>query len=337
MHVFLHQAMKHTTITWQYEKKLSPSEWDQFVYSNRSGTWFHSYEAFLAIWNRHPEFILGIDQETNEQVVGFMFYPGNKIGITYPKRHSLLYFSSPVFHDKINGEWMQILPQISRFFSFSIMNSAYQELPVKRVGKGYSCKYGLWLPIEPSEHAQWNKLSEGHTRHLKNKLKNEIEWVQPTSLTIADLKMVEMTYLAHARVAPFSPAHLHEIIQKLPEGRLWCCKYSVNEKIAGWRLWIVDPRGWLVDWVSAVDRSVKEQGIGHHLVWDSINKARTEGLKAIDFSGANTPGISEFKARFGADTRYGYYYRHTKTFFHDYLLKFDGWLKEKKRVSGIKK
>lgn len=317
----------------KHDSGTFPSDWDSWILSQSTGTWFQTISAFHSVWNRDPELLEILDAETGQRLAGFTFSPAKKAGLSYPKRHSLLYFSAPVFADGFEVNF----PDLMTFFfsdgsfSFALLNLAFRDDPYPQIEFNSFPQTGLWLDLLPDVSAQLKQTSELVRRNLKKSVSGQFEWISPGYLSLTELELLEKTYLHHGKKSPVSAKELQQVLARVSPDEVLAIRYGVSGKTTGWRLWIYDKRGWLTDWLSAVDRYSGKEPVGYHLVWESIKKARKMGCSALDFGGGNTPGISDFKEKFGCRKRHGSFIRYYRNPAVSVLLSANDWFLQRKR------
>lgn len=289
---------------WQ---KLPESEfrnWDKWVLSHSTGTWFHTIRAFEAVYEQKPE-ILIIKDDNQNWIAGFPFIRARKFGLSYPKRSPFLYFSSPVIAPEYLKDFNAILVKLKHHFSFSILNFAYLETEYPNLNEDFIPQFGWWLPIEKSDELQLEKCESSHKRQIKKPLAGVIDFIEPKKLTAPEIGLVHQSYQDHGKESPFQTEKLLGFFGRLKESESLIARYQLDGKTLGWRCWLKDPRGFWIDWMSGINRAESSESFGQHLCFESFRKAREEGALGIDFGGANTSGISEFKKRFGCQQRFG--------------------------------
>lgn len=277
------------------------------------------------------------DATTGQRLAGFTFFPSKKAGLSYPKRHALLYFSAPVFADGFENK----IPELMDFlfsdgnFSFALFNLVFRNEIYPKLKFKNSPQTGLWLDLLPDELDQIKQTSELVRRNLKKPVSGYFEWIAPDKLSLSDLELLEKTYLHHGVKSPVSAKELLGVLSRVSPNDVLAIRYQADGKTTGWRLWIYDKRGWLTDWLSAVDRDSGKEPVGYHLVWESVKKARDLGCTGLDFGGGNTPGIADFKEKFGCRKRHGLFIRYSRNMVVSVLLSVNDWFLKRKRKSGL--
>lgn len=291
-----------------------PADWDSWVCSQKTGSWFHTAEAFCAVWGTGFRLTEIRSHRTGERLAGLIWKPERKFWMIYPKRHPMLYFSSPVFSPEGLSGFADLMPVFFREgLSWYNFNFAYTSGGYPDPALPSSPQRGLWLPVtDPAE--QIKKASELVRRNLKKPVSGTFSWISPAELTLQDLALLAKTYGSHGLKSPVSAPELKAILEKVPERSCLALRYQSAGRTLGWRLWLVHPGGWMTDWISAMDREASREPFGYHLVWKSLEKARELGFSALDLGGGNTPGISDFKEKFGCEIRQGLLIQHAPGF-----------------------
>lgn len=282
----------------------SAQELDHWIMSTPGGTWFHTIEAHRAVWNAEPDVLEFADQSGNRQVL-YVTRLVERAGMRYPKRHALLYLTSPVGTrgDRSIPDWYSALAWKS---GFSLVNWMFpwQDEPYP-IPAGGTVRTGLYLPVHPDPDRQIRSFSEQAKRQIRKSVPGHFDWVPARQLSMEELSLLTGSYLAHGRKPPFAPEELFGVLSRIPDGRVTALRYRQSDRTLAWRLWISDPRGWLTDWLSAIDRSNAPEPTGYHLVNHSLEYARLNHYTGLDLGGINTAGIAEFKQRFGGVKRHG--------------------------------
>lgn len=321
----------------RYKAGKLPPDCDSWILSQSSGTWFQTVEAFRAVWNLEPEIIEITDSSSGERLAVFTFFNEKKGALSYPKRHSLLYFSAPVFSDKNADKIPELLNFLltSGSFSFALLNPAYQDQKFPGLEFKTVPQTGLWLDLLPDESVQIKQTSESVRRNLKKLVSGQFEWISPDKLSLTELELLEKSYQHHGVKCPVSAKELHGVLSRVSPDHVLAIRYVLEGRTRAWRLWIYDKRGWLTDWLSAVDRDSGKEPVGYHLVWESVKKAREMSCNGLDFGGGNTPGIADFKEKFGCRKRHGLLIRYSRNTVVSVLLSVNDWLLQRKRKSGL--
>ncbi len=295
--------MKHD-FEWQILPESEYRNWDSWVLSNPTGSWFHTVRAFEVVYERKPE-ILVIKDDKQNWIAGFPFVRAGKFGISYPKRSPFLYFSSPVIAADCLDDISSMLERLKKQFSFSILNFTYTETGYPISSEDFKLQFGWWLPVEKTDELQFERCESNHKRQIKKALEGSIDFIHPKELTEKEIGLVHRSYQDHGKSSPFQTDKLLGLFARLRENESVAARYKLEGKTLGWRCWLKDPRGFWIDWMSGINRTESSESFGQHLCFESFRKARETGATGIDFGGANTSGISEFKKRFGCEKRSG--------------------------------
>lgn len=279
-------------------------EADRWILSQPAGTWFHTTEAHRAVWNSPPDVFEYRDSANTRQVL-YATRLISRAGVRYPKRHALLYLASPVALAE-TGLSPVFLSSLAWNSHFSLVNWTFpwQETPFQIPAGGIS-RAGLFLPVDSDPDRQVRAFSEQSRRHLRKSLPGSFEWIPASQLTGGELSLLSDSYLAHGHRSPVTADELAGVLSRIPEGRVTALRYRQSGQTLAWRLWIADPRGWLTDWLSAINRELAPEPTGYHLMARSLDYARQHHISGLDMGGINTPGISGFKQRFGGIKRHG--------------------------------
>lgn len=279
-------------------------EVDSWILSQPGGTWFHTIEAHLAVWNTPPDVFEFRNSADSRQVL-YVTRLLSRAGVRYPKRHALLYLASPV--SLADPDFSPIfLSSLAWNSRFSLVNWTFpwQDDPYP-VPVGGNERFGLFIPVDPDPDRQFRSFSEQARRHLRKPLSGTFEWIPANQLTVGELSLLSDSYLAHGQRSPVSAEELAGVLSRLPDGRVTALRYQQSGQTLAWRLWIADPRGRLTDWLSAINRELAPEPTGYHLMAHSLDYARNHHINSLDMGGINTPGISGFKQRFGGVKKHG--------------------------------
>lgn len=295
--------MKHGN-DWHILPESEFNNWDLWVMSNPTGSWFHTIRAFEVVHERKPE-ILILKDDKGSWVAGFPFVRSKKFGLSYPKRSPFLYYSSPVIAPGYLNDIGEIVQKLRKQFSFSILNFTYTESGYPLKGSEFKLQNGWWLPLEKTDELQLERCESNHKRQIKKTLIGSIDFIHSGNLTEKEIGLVHQSYQDHGKESPYQTEKLLGLFSRLGENESVIARYRMDEKTLGWRCWLKDPRGFWIDWMSGISRSESTEPFGQKLCFESFRKAREEGASGIDFGGANSSGISEFKKRFGCEKRTG--------------------------------
>lgn len=287
------------------------SLWDDWVNSRQMGSWFHTLRAFNLVHQAQPE-ILILKDLSGKWIAGFSFVRSKKFGLVYPKRNSLLYFSSPVIHEDFLSELDTIVESLNKNFSFAVYDFPYLKNSYRSFGKTGTEQFGFWLDIETDDGKQIEKMSPSHQKIVKRSLLGLLEVKSTRDMSESDLELAHLSYRDHQKKSPFDLQTMNRVFKNLHSDESVIVHYSDEGETLGWRCYVKDKKGFWIDWLAGTKRGVTKERFGQHLIFRATREARFENASGIDLTGANTPGIAEFKEKFGASKTYGLHLKYVK-------------------------
>ena len=295
--------------------------WDDWVNSREMGSWFHTLRAFNLVHQSQPE-ILILKDLSGKWIAGFPFVRAKKFGMVYPKRNALLYFSSPIIHEDFLSDFDTIIDSLNRNFSFAVYDFPYQKKSYRSFAKSGTEQFGFWLDIERDDETQIEKMSSSHQKTVKRKLLGLLE-VKPTrEINIQDLELAHLSYRDHQKKSPFDLEVMNHVFKNLQPSESVVIQYSSEGETLGWRCYVKDKKGFWIDWLAGTKRGVTKERFGQQLIFRAVQEARLENASGINLTGANTPGIAEFKEKFGSVKTYGLHIRYVKNTFIKWMVRF---------------
>ncbi len=225
---------------------------------------------------------------------GMLRYSGTLPGTLY----------SGLVHD-FRGEDLQLylptlLAEIERTCHFASLSLPHDTMLIDMLGsRGWEIRRQLSLRLDISDASQ---LWVGYSQSLRRKIRRADE----AQLTFSDdapagllADMYQNSYQRHGLNPPTPPEHMRKWILALRREELLetFVAYRADGVPAAARAAIRD--GDVVyDWLAGADPAVSPSA-SHWLLHSMLGRFSDQGARVLDFMGANTPGVVEFKRSFG--------------------------------------
>jgi hypothetical protein len=287
------------------------ARWDDAVQHASNGCLF-ARPAWLHVIARtfswRPFVAALVEGET--LLAGIPFFLTTRWGVAYaPPPPITLYngcVESPAFGTLSDADAREALVHLLAAFGRTVTFGTLPLAPSTRCAT-YAWPRGWTSITQRTIHVDIRDIEKtwkGFSQSLRRKIRREDE----TGLRLVRLddsgfaaSLHDASYRRHAMYPPFAPKRIAawlDVLHREGLAESWGAQLPSGE-IPAMRT-IVPDRDVAFDWLAG--NALSDGGAASHwLVWSLMREYGARGLARFDFMGANTPGPTEFKLRFGGD------------------------------------
>ncbi|MFZ1021985.1 MAG: GNAT family N-acetyltransferase [Halobacteriota archaeon] len=290
--------------------------WDQFVENSPQGTLFHTWD-FLKIVEKHSgsQLVPYAIFSGNELMCVFPFFITRRQGLTLmrsPPPDAQIPYLGPAFDPSVAGlgahKKEKIFEQVTGELCSEVDKIAPNFMNFRTVPNFLDVRSFIWknftahlmftsaINLEKSVDEIWASFSRGCRQKIKRVSAYSPE-VQQTNDVSSLLAIWRERFRQCAKEEPLlSESYLKELVATFPQD-VTVYNVSIDGRLATASTYCAIQKERYCSWIGGVSAR-RDLGVVEYLEWEIIRRAKSEGFKKLDLTGAPNQRISEFKFRF---------------------------------------